>query len=90
MFYNHCLKAQIALYFSQHQSVGSKHYWDLSMASENFSLFELRLNVPVNNFSVMSGQSHRLMGINQYSGDLMCFAQGHKSVPPVRIKLRTS
>ena len=28
-----------------------------------FCLFGLRLYVPVNNFSVMSGQSHRFMGI---------------------------
>ena len=27
------------------------------------SLFVLRLNVPVNNFSVMSGWSHRFLGI---------------------------
>ena len=27
-----------------------------------FVLFVLRLNVPVNNFSVMSGRSHRFLG----------------------------
>ena len=29
-----------------------------------FGLVLLRLNVPVNNFLVMSGQSHRFLGIN--------------------------
>ena len=29
-------------------------------------LFVLRCNVPVNSFSVMSGQSHHFLGINQY------------------------
>ena len=29
---------------------------------ENVCLFVLRLNVPVNNFSVMSGRSHRFLG----------------------------
>ena len=30
---------------------------------KNFCLFGLRLYVPVNNFSVMSGRSHRFLGI---------------------------
>ena len=30
--------------------------------SISFCLFVLRLNVPVNNFSVMSGRSHRFLG----------------------------
>ena len=30
--------------------------------SRKFCLFELRLNVPVNDFSVMSGRSHRFLG----------------------------
>ena len=30
--------------------------------TEEFCLFVLRLNVPVNNFSVMSGRSHRFLG----------------------------
>ena len=34
-------------------------------------LFALRFNVPVNNFSVMSGRSHRFLGFNQYSRELM-------------------
>ena len=35
-----------------------------SVISQNQSvcLFVLRLNVPVNNFSVMSGRSHRFLG----------------------------
>ena len=32
-------------------------------------LFVLRFKVPVNNFSVMSGWSHRFLGLNQYSGE---------------------
>ena len=43
-------------------------------------LFVLWFNVPVNNFSVMSGQSHRFLSFNQYSGELMCLAQGHNTV----------
>ena len=30
---------------------------------KNFCFFRLRLYVPVNNFSVMSGRSHRFLGI---------------------------
>ena len=33
-------------------------------------LFVLRFNVPVNNFSVMSGQSHRFLGITSTFGEL--------------------
>ena len=36
------------------------------------------------------GLSHRFLGINQYSGEVMCLAQGHITVPSVRIKPRTS
>ena len=39
--------------------------------SYQFKLVLLRFNVPVNNFSVISGQSHCFLDINQYSGDLM-------------------
>ena len=39
--------------------------------------FCLRFNVPVNNFSVMFRWSHRLLGINQCSGELMCLAPEH-------------
>ena len=35
-------------------------------------LFVLRFNVPVNNFSVMSGWSHRFLDINLYHGDVSC------------------
>ena len=52
-------------------------------------LFILRLNVPVNNFSVMSGWSQRFLGINQYCREFMCLAQGHNTVPHVGIKPRT-
>ena len=53
-------------------------------------LFVLRFNVPVNNFSVMLGRSHRYLGIKQYSGELMCFAQGHNTVILVGIEPMTS
>ena len=53
-------------------------------------VFVLRCNVPVNNFSVMSGLSHRLLGFNQYSRELMCLPQGHNTVTLVVIEPRTS
>ena len=37
----------------------------------------MKFNVRVNNFSVMSGRSHRFLAFNQCSGELMCLAQGH-------------
>ena len=40
----------------------------------------LRFNIPVNNFSVMSGRRHSFLGFKQYSEELM---QGHNTVPPV-------
>ena len=46
-------------------------------------LFLLRLSMPVNNFSVMSGGSHRFLGFNQYSRELMYLAQGHNTELPV-------
>ena len=53
-------------------------------------LFVLRFNVPVNNFSVMSGRSHRFLGLNQYSRESMCLAQGHNTVTLVWIEPRAS
>ena len=47
-------------------------------------LFDLILYVPVNNFSVKSGRVFR--GTKQ---ELMCIAQGHNTVPPVRLKPTT-
>ena len=44
-----------------------------------FSLFDLILHVPVNNFSVMSG--HVFLG----KQGLMFLAQGHNAVTPVRL-----
>ena len=32
---------------------------------------------------VMSGRSHHFLGVNQYSGELMCLAQGHNTLPLV-------
>ena len=42
---------------------------------------------PVNNFSVMSGQSHRFLNFNQNSGELLRLAQGHNA--PVGVEHRT-
>ena len=54
------------------------------------NLVVLRFNIPVNSFSVMLGWSHRFLGINQYSRELMSLAQGHNTVTPVGIEPRTS
>ena len=53
-------------------------------------LFVLRFNVPVNNDSVMSGQSHRFLGISQYYGKLMSLAQEHNMVPSAGIERQNS
>ena len=53
-------------------------------------LFVSRFNVPVNDFSVMSGRSQLFLGFNQYSRELMCIAQGHNTVTLVGIEPRTS
>ena len=60
-------------------------YCDNNFTSFLPDLFELRFKVPVNSFSVMSGQS-----LNQYYGELMCLAEGHNTVPQVGIKFGTS
>ena len=44
-------------------------------------LFVLRLNVPVNNFSVMSGRSKRFLGLTSTVGR-MCLAEGHNTMTP--------
>ena len=56
------------------------------------SLFVLRLNVPVNNFSVMSGRSQLFLGLTSTVAcrELMCLAQVHNTVTPVGIEPRTS
>ena len=36
-------------------------------------------------FLVMSGRSHRFLGVNQYSGDLMCLARRPSTLPSVGI-----
>ena len=43
------------------------------------ALFVLRLTVPVNNFSVLSGRSQRLPGYYQYFQGVKCLAQGHNT-----------
>ena len=40
--------------------------------------------------NVMNLSNNLILGINQYSRELMCLAQGRNTVPPVGIKPRTS
>ena len=54
-------------------------------ADLHLCLFVLRLNVPVNNFSVMLGQSQVFLG-----RELMCLAQGSNTVTSGGIEPRTS
>ena len=41
----------------------------------------LKFNILVNKFSVLLGWIHHFLGISQYSGEFMCLAQGHDTVP---------
>ena len=58
--------------------------------------FGLMLNVPVNNFSVMLGRSHRFLDINStfffffFGGGGICFAQGHNTATRVGLEPPTS
>ena len=52
-----------------------------------FCLFTLILYVPVNNFSVMSGQVS--LGLTSTTQGLMCLAQGHNPVTSVRFEPAT-
>ena len=52
-------------------------------------LVVLRLNVPVNNFSVMSGRAIASWVINQYFRGVRCLAQGHNTAE-VGLEPRTS
>ena len=47
-------------------------------------LFDYILNVPVNNFSVISGRV--FLAWTSTNHGLLCLAQGHKAVMPVRLK----
>ena len=49
--------------------------------------FDLILYVPVNNFLVMSGWV--FLGSTGTKQGLMCLAQGHKTVRPVRLETAT-
>ena len=66
-----------------HQGLGAR-------LQKNLFVCVLRFSVPDNNFLVMSGQSHRFLGFNQYSRELICLAQGHNTVTLVGIAPRTS
>ena len=50
--------------------------------------FVLWLDIPVSNFSVISGRSNHFLGINQYYGEVMCLVQGDNTGPPVGFKSR--
>ena len=53
-----------------------------------FCLFDLILNVPVNNFLVMSGQV--FLGWTSTKQGQMCLAQGHNTVTVTRLEPATS
>ena len=53
-----------------------------------FALFDLILYVPANNFSVMSGCV--FLDLTSSKQGLMCLAQGHNAVMPVRLQPATS
>ena len=55
--------------------------------SDFVCLFDLILYVPVNNFSVMSGQV--FLGCTSTKQGLLCLAQGHNAVMPVRLETAT-
>ena len=60
---------------------------------DSYFWFGLMLNVPVNNFSVMSGRSHRFLGITStffFWGGGICLAQGHNTATPVGLEPPTS
>ena len=55
------------------EHVINKHVINIGL----FCLLVLRFNVPVNNFSVISGQSNRFLGTISTFGE--CLAQGHNT-----------
>ena len=59
------------------------------LSCETGWLVVLRLNVPVNNFSVMSGRNIASWVINQYFRGVKCLAQGHNTAA-VGLEPRTS
>ena len=50
----------------------------------NTFVFDLMLYAPVNNFSAISGRV--ILGRTSTKQGLMCHAQGHKAVTPVRLE----
>ena len=68
---------------------GILSYVSLLTKISKYSMFVLRFNSPFNNFSVMSRRGYCFLGINQYSRELMCLAQGHNKVPQVGSEPRT-
>ena len=71
-------------------------YRDLLEFGKIVCLMVLRLNFPVNNFSVMSGRSHHFLGITSIFGGVKCLAQGHNTAevgfepPTSRYRVRGS
>ena len=51
------------------------------------TVFLLILNIPVNNFSVMSERV--FLGLTSTKQSIKCLAQGHNAVPPLRFKPAT-
>ena len=52
---------------------------DIVYKSAQEVMFVLMLNIPVNNFSDMSGRSHRFLGITSTFQGVNVFAQGHNT-----------
>ena len=61
--------------------------WGYTSYLEADNLFDLIIYVPVNNLSVMSGLI--LLGWTSSKQGLMCLAQGHNAVMPVRLEPAT-
>ena len=62
-------------------------YFQISAFRQTVILFDLILYVTVNNFSVMSGRV--FLGCTSTKQGLMCLAQGHNAVTPVRLETAT-
>ena len=70
---------------SNQDSVATDQYQEAeSEVKGMICLFDLILYIPVNNLSVTSGQV--FLGLTSSKLGLMCFAQGHNAVTPVRLE----
>ena len=68
--WNHIQRIHSSFHFFRYK-LHQKYY--------NFCFFVLMLNVPVNNFSVMSGRSHRFLDIISIFRGVNVLAQGHNT-----------